>query len=273
MDTTEPNLTSFDEPTLKGAIQRTWGAERAPDDLKARVMALTGQNPEEQPADEASAPVVIASIRPSVWRHPWIRYGLAAAAMVVVGFGLASRLDNRPRGSGVGTPVTMATALSAPIAKGLVDSHDRCSTFPNHDGYPELSPNNFEAIRRRLQDRLGFPVIAGPIEEALGRGGWRFRGAAICNVGDVQAAHLVFVRNGQAISVFSLPRSCCHSPGSESHECEDPNPDHPTALFVWSDGLHCVVGSSEDRSLSVDEVRAVLEQLRPTIAGNGAAPR
>jgi hypothetical protein len=273
MDSTESNLTSFDDPTLKGAIQRTWGAERAPDDLRARVMALTGQNPAELAAEGASAPAVIASIRPSAWRHPWTRYGFAAAAMVVVGFGLASRLDNRPiGGSEHGTPVTMASALPAPIAKGLVDSHDRCSTFPSHDAYPELSPGNYEAIRRRLQDHLGFPVIAGPIEQALDRGGWKFRGAAVCKVGDVPAAHLVFVRNGQAISVFSLPRSCCHSPGSESHACEDPNPDHPIALFVWSDGLHCVVGSSEDRSLSVDEVRAVLEHLRPTIAGN-ATPR
>jgi hypothetical protein len=274
MDQTEPNLTSFDDPALKGGIRRTWGAERAPDALRARVMALTGQNPDEQPAKHASAPAVIASIRPSVWRHPWTRYGMAAAAMVVVGFGLASSLDNRPVGGvGRGTPVTMASALPGPIAKGLVDSHDRCTTFPDHHAYPELSPGNYEAIRRRLQDNLGFPVIAGPIEEALGRGGWRFRGAAVCTVGDVRAAHLVFVRNGQAISVFSLPRSCCKSPGAESQECEDANPDHPIALFVWSNGVHCVVGSSEDRSLSVDEVRAVLEHLRPTVAGNAPAPR
>jgi hypothetical protein len=277
MDPTEPNLASFDDPILRDAIRRTWGAERAPEHLRAQVMALTAQNPAAQfdPASAAAeAPAVITSLRPSIWHQPWIRYGFAAAAMVVVGFALASRLDNRPfSGPQIGAPVTFASTLSQPVAQGLVDSHDRCSTYPNHDAYPELSPGNYEAIRRRLQDQLGFPVIAGPIEEALDRGGWRFRGAAVCKVGDVPAAHLVFVRNGQAISVFSLPRSCCKTSVAESQACEDANPDHPSALFVWSNGVHCVVGSSDDRSLSVDEVRSVLEHLRPTVAGNGPAPR
>ena len=83
--------------------------------------------------------------------------------------------------------------------------------------------------------------------------------------GDHDAAHLVFVRAGQAISIFSLPRSICNDTGGDPRECEDANPDHPVAVFVWSDGVHCVVGSSTDRSLSVDQVRSVLEHLRPTL--------
>ena len=269
MERTETNHPSFDDTGLKAAVCRAWGEEHCPAAVRAGVMSAV----EGVRAQTPNSPVVIATItpstRPSFWQQPWLRYGLAAAAMMVIGFGIASRLDNSSRdniGFG-GTEVTFASTVPAPIAAGLLESHDRCSKYDSHNAFPALTPDNFAAMRRKLEETLGFPVLAGDVEEALGRNGWQFKGAAVCKVGDVNAAHLVFVRNGQAISIFSLPPWSCRHAGPNATECEDANPDHPVAVFVWSDGVHCVVGSSTDRSLSVDEVRTVLEHLRPTLPG------
>lgn len=269
MEPNEPLFPTFDDPGFRGAVRRAWGAERCPDVLRARVMAALAETPRSRV--DAAPPAVIATIppttsQPSFWQHPWLRYGLAAAATVLIGFGVAYRLDDTPFGSerlGTGTEVTFTSTVPPTIAQGLVASHERCSKFEDHSG-AEIPADDFAAMRRRLEKRLKFPVLAGDVEEALGRDGWEFKGAAVCKVGDVEAAHLVFARDRQAISIFSLPPwSCKHS--GLAHECEDPNADHPIAVFVWSDGVHCVVGSSTDRSLSVHQVRAVLEHLRPTL--------
>jgi hypothetical protein len=266
MGPTEPNLASFDDPGLKAAVRRAWGSETAPEALRAKVNSLRSSR--AAPSQVVAPPAVIGSIRPSFWQQPWLRYGFAAAAMVLLGFGIAYKLDpnHSGRSSGIsGTEVTYASTVPQPVARELLESHDRCSKYADHNAYPDLSPDDFSTIRQRLEKRLGFPVLAGNVEEALGRNGWKFKGAAVCKVGDVDAAHLVFVRAGQAISIFSLPRSICNDTGGDPRECEDANPDHPVAVFVWSDGVHCVVGSSTDRSLSVDQVRSVLEHLRPTL--------
>jgi len=268
------DIPAFDDPGLKAAVRRAWGTDRAPDTLRSRVLAVAHAQP------KSSAPAAAGTIRPdrpTLWQHPWLRYGLAAAAMVVVGFGLAYRLDhdrstNELTGTATGTPVTFtSSAVPRSITDPLIQSHERCRRVPTHNAFPNLSHDNFNAVRAQLERRLGFPVLAGPIEQPLGRDGWRFRGAAVCRVGDVDAAHLLFVRGPQAISLFSLPRSGVLAPGPEPRRCEDANPDHPIAVFVCSDGVHCVVGSSPDRSLSVDQVRAVLDHLRPTLPAS--APR
>jgi hypothetical protein len=269
MEPTEAQFQPFDDPGLKRAVGRAWGGERCPAAVRARVLSAVAAT---RPPEGRSPAVIGAPLttRPSFWHQPWLRYGLAAAAMMLLGFGIAWRLDSRDGGiDGVGgipgTEVTFTSTVPAPIARGMLESHERCSKYPNHSSDPQLSGQDFPAIRRRLEEHLGFPVLAGNVEEALGRNGWSFKGAAVCTVGGVSAAHLVFVRQGQAISVFSLPPSSCRHADGQPHECEDPNPDHPAAVFVWSDGVHCVVGSSADRSISVDEVRSVLEHLRSTL--------
>lgn len=257
----------FDDPALKTAVTRAWAGERAPDGLRRRVMELAAAQREEDRL--RIVPAVAPASRGGVWRHPWTRYGLAAAAMVAIGFGLASRLDHRQGGLDLGGGNTLAVTpvLPASLAKELVQRHDRCRQVNASHGLSQTPQGNFDDIRQKLHERLGFPVLAGPIDDGTGRPaeGWTFRGAAVCPVNNVEAAHLVFSRGNQVISVFSLPRGACPTAHGDE-EAEDANPDHPIAVWVWSDGVHCVVGSSDDRSLSVDQVRSVLEHLRPTVA-------
>ena len=40
MDSTETNIASFDDPGLKAAVRGAWGAERAPQSLRAKVAAM-----------------------------------------------------------------------------------------------------------------------------------------------------------------------------------------------------------------------------------------
>ena len=271
MEPTESHVPTFDDPGLKAAVHRAWGGQRCPEALRAQVTAALHASrvtaPEQAAADQPATRLPLRpTTRPSFWQHPWLRYGLAAAATVLIGFGVAYRLDDTPFGRENfrgGTEVTFASTVPQPIAQGLVASHERCSKFEDHNG-AEIPADDFPEMRRRLEERLRFPVLAGDVEEALGVNGWTFKGAAVCKVGDIEAAHLVFARDRQAISIFSLPPWSCRHVG-RAHECEDPNADHPIAVFVWSDGVHCVVGSSKDRSLSVHHVKDVLERLRPTL--------
>src|SRR5687768_4056924 len=125
----DPN--SFDDPTLKDAVRRVWGGEAAPAALRQRVEAM-GIGTVSAPA---SAVLAGGGSRRAGWgtlfRHPMSVYGLAAAAMVVIGFGLASRMNEGPKGQWAGgrtgqygTPATQV--LPASVAKGIVDVHDNC---------------------------------------------------------------------------------------------------------------------------------------------------
>ena len=270
MSTTHPN--SFEEPELKAAVRRVWGGETAPAALRERVQAM-GIGAASAPAADIT-PVAAGQRQSWTWplRYPRSVYGLAAAAMMVIGFAVAYQLDQPPtRPVYWGSTVSSAThstsnpsmppaVLPASVAERLVDVHSRCARLPVHNAFRDIPRDDFDALRRRLENELGFPVLAGPIDG--GRGDWVFRGGAICPVGQVPAAHLVFSRKGQAVSVFSLPRAAFPQANDDEVD-EDRNPDHPLTVFVRPGGIHCIVGSSSDGSLSPEDLRLIGERLRP----------
>src|SRR5688500_10678383 len=98
---TEPHR--FDDPALKAAVRRVWGAERAPAEVSRRI---SGMMHEMRPA--AAAPAVDASpsmvcptpvtADPTFWqRSPFYgAYGLAAAASVLLALGGILCFLNRP---------------------------------------------------------------------------------------------------------------------------------------------------------------------------------
>ena len=279
MTTPDP---TFDDPQLKAAVNRVWGTETAPAYLRERVAAL-GIGAARVPAADVVMPGPLRRRAAWTWplRHPRPLYGLAAAAMMVIGFGIAYQLD-RPSGSRFVSPsytvsdpwpaappprtaptpraTTSPVVLPAKVAEQLFETHARCVSHGDHDGFDDVSRADFDALRQRLERQLGYRVLAGPVDD--GRGRWEFRGGAVCTVGDVRAAHLVFVRNGQAVSVFTLPKSVC--PDARGGEvAEDPNPAHPLAVYVRPNGVQCIVGTSGDGSLFPQQLRLIAESLRP----------
>ena len=270
MTPTDPD--TFHDPDLKASVRRVWGSETAPAALRERIAAMGFGAASAPVADITPAP---AARRPA-WnwslRHPRPLYGLAASLMIVVGFTVAYQLDQPPAWkaasdaygvvsppTGVGVPpATGPSALPSSLFDRLADAHARCVTFPDHDGFKGLARGDFAAVQQKLENELGFSVLAAPLDE--GQGGWNFRGAAVCPVGQVAAAHLVFARKGQAISLFSLPRASC--PRTRTGDVFfDEGRDYAAAVFVRNGGVHCVVGSSADGSLSADALRRIGEGL------------
>ena len=45
-------------------------------------------------------------------------------------------------------------------------------------------------------------------------------------------------------------------------ECEYRDPRHPMAGVICPDGVYCVIGSSPDGSLTLHDVRQILDDLR-----------
>ena len=269
MATTDPN--SFHDPDLKALICRAWGTEAAPVALRERIEAMGIGAGRARAAEITPAPALPASGWPWVLRHPRPLYGLAAAVTMVIGFAVAYQLDQPPAWKSTSgayvvssptapapPPSTLPSALPVNLFERLADAHERCAGYPDHDGFKGVARDDFGAVRQRLQNELGFSVLAGPLEN--GKGDWTFRGAAVCPVGQIAAAHLMFARKRQAVSVFSLPRAACpQARTGDVFESEDP--DHPVAVFVRPGGVQCVVGSSPDGSLSSADLHRIGEGL------------
>ena len=269
MSTSPPN--SFDDPALKAAVCRVWGAETAPAALRQRVEAM-GIGAGTAPAADVTP--AQARPRPSAWiwplRYPRPLYALAAALMMVIGFTVAYRMDQPPAWRSVSPASTasvnlspsstLPTVMPASMAERLLAVHNRCAAEGEHNAFNGVARTDFATLRSRLEEELGFPVLVGPIDSGADR--WQFRGASVCSVGGIPAAHVVFTRKGQAVSVFTLPRSTC--PQARGGEvCEDPDPVHPLTVLVRPEVVHCVVGSSANGSLSPQELRAICARLRP----------
>ena len=93
---------------------------------------------------------------------------------------------------------------------------------------------------------------------------WKFKGAGICAVGDKQAAHLLFVRADEYVSIFSMlaPEECGYSTEDYAALYEK----HPVAGFRQGSALYCVVASSSKRDMSKDELNPMLAKMRTAVA-------
>ena len=266
MTPTDPN--SFHDPELKLALRRVWTAETAPATLRERVQAMGIGAARARAADVMPAPA--RGRRAWAWplRYPRPVYGLAAVVTTVIGFAIAYQLDQPPAWRSASS-VSMVSAnfpdvVPASVARGLVDVHARCQDKPNHESFSDIPRDDLMALRGRLQAQLGFPVLAAPLDDGPER--WDFRGAALCPIGKAPAAHLVFARKGQAVSIFSLPRWSCPD-AHDGQMCEDLDPSHPLAVFVGRRGVHCVIvtGDNPDGSPSPAQLRTLCDRLQPLL--------
>lgn len=235
----------FEDPGLKAAVCRAWGAERCPEAVRRRVMEL-GTSGRSQP--------VVFRLRPL--------FGLAAAALVLIGVGLSWRQwrQTHPGSSSQNTSTPLAV-LPASLASDLVYRHDECSLAPDHRA-PGLTQDDPIELARQMRQQLNFPVLTTRLGDE-----WHFRGAAFCPVGTHRSAHLLYSRNGQpvmTVSIFSLPPIVW--PGDHCADCaEMAKGNHPVAGFSTAKGVYCVVGSAKP-PMTLSEVRRMMEQLRADLA-------
>ena len=223
----EPAVQPFDDPDLKVALRRVLGSESAPAGLRERIAAMSG--------DEAP-PIRVN------WRQSWV-YRLAVAAVLVVGFGgLAYQIwkMNRP------PSYDPALAISDTLYASMLTAH--------HSGAAASGVTTL-AQAEDLKKHIDRPVLVAD----LTRDGWTFDGGGVRKVGEFSAAQLRFSKGKASISVFSLPASAA-SGAQYGAEYDKVFNGSPIAGFLKGPGLYCIVGSSTDGSLNVDEVKRLLAE-------------
>jgi len=247
---------SFNDPSLRTAVRRVWGDERAPRELRQQIAALCTSSGKR--GSRANSEPFSMRIRSTL-------YGLAAAAVFILAVGIAfadwSGGGRRP------LRAPRVVALPGNMATNLFARHDADEKAKKHQ-FAGINQTDFNTMSKELGSQLGFPVLA----TSLPGNGWRFHGASICTVGKIVTAHLIFDRQGkQYISLFSMPvgEVSGSGPGCDYTEVAQ---NHVMAGFATSVGFYCVVGSSSDDSMTVEEVRTIRDELKPIMVNVAPAP-
>jgi hypothetical protein len=261
MNLDRPIVTSFEDPELKSAVRRAWGSEHAPADLRNRVLnALAADSVRDPNAAAVAESNTLPDTRTrAFWRRPAFGWAAAAAAVVLVGMGLAvsGRLGSTSAPVVASAPVV--PSIPTRLAAAMVRTHDSCLRLhaDDHHLFHAAPKDDFGKIARAMSARLDHPVIAATVGD-----GWDFRGAAICPVVGLKSGHLVFARDDAAISVFSLPASAALANCPDHQNCEAAVNGHPMAGFVENGGFYCVVATPGGK-LVVDaqHVKTLRDQL------------
>ena len=185
--------------------------------------------------------------------HRAIIWQWAAAAVILVGLtGLILRASYE-RSHPVGGQTLLA----------MVKTHDFCCRSGNPHQRPGIPQNNFVLMGQTLASKINEPVLAAEMDN-----GWKFVGAAMCPVNGKPSAHLVYRRNGQWLSIFSIPASSCEKVRDGAFGGQQIN-DHMIAGFARTGGVYCMVGSCPQKNLQLDEIQQLLKKHQ----GDLIAPR
>jgi len=240
---------SFNDPALRAAVRRAWSDERAPQELRQQIVALCGGT-----ATRGTSRSKWRNHEPLSMRIRSNLYQFAAAAMLLLAIGIVFADWNS--GGRLPRRAPRVVALPLTLSNDLYARHDADAKIADHK-LAGISQTDFHSMSKQLQQRLNFPVLAADIP------GWKFHGANICKVGNIVTSHLVFDRYGkQYISLFSMPvtqvadstRACDYSEVTNKHVM---------AGFTTEVGFYCLVGSSVDDSITIEEVRTIRDELKP----------
>ena len=255
----------FDDPGLKSAIHRAWGAEQAPQRLRARIgrLVATAGSVEDLPAPA------------SAWDRLQGRvYGMTAAAVILLCVGLLilyyqGTFDRTLlRGIAMSAqPISLPSKTEMPLslAQSMVATHNSCGKLHDHRLVPDLAADTYPALSLKLTADLGFPVIARGIGAD-----WKFKGACECTVEALRGSHLLFARGDERVSVFSLPSSCMMGVPPGAH-FDGTAQGHPVAGFSRGGAVYAVVGSSPNATVTPAVVMSIRDgffgQFDPTMCG------
>lgn len=226
---------SFEDKGFKEAVARAWPKETAPVDLRARVTRSLAQQPRQRHANWRLYPVAIAA-------------GVLLLVTLAVVF---------MRGGS-----TSAGALPVQLADDMVMRHEWCTALDDHHNFP-ADRADFPQMRTQFESRLGHSVLVARLP-----GDWTFQGSAICPVGRLRAAHLVFLARGKSVSMFSLA-----SDSVRAGDFSTTRGNTVIAGFAQTGRVYALVGDSKDGSLKVADLEQMRDVLRPQLAMRSPVPQ
>ena len=244
----------FEDPGLKVALKRIYGGERAPADLRERLMRSLSDSSPMSPISQSTIftdrPIPAAApIRLAFWSQPAFR---AAAALFLVALaGIFYYASN--------TSAASASPIQQDALLAMIDTHDHCCAAEHEQHQePELpTPTPTLALDRTVVGR----TLAQKLKQAiwvpdLSAEGWQLAGAAICTVGARQSAHLIYKRGDHKLSVFSMSGEGCS--GKEG-ACGQELRDHVIAGVAKGGAVHCIVAHCPEKSIKQDHVNKILK--------------
>ena len=236
---------NFEDASLKSAVRRAWGNERAPESLRKSIALMATPTPTTPPARGWPKFLGSSPIK-------------SVAAAVLLSIGLAYLGYQAYRMTRPAQVRVMVERIPDSMAHKLADDHDRLLADANKWS-PDLPRDNPDQLAATLKKKLNYvPMTASPGD------GFALVGTA--SLGKGNGAELLYQKGNQTVSVFSLPAS--DVPMCDNNAILGGNaPNHPMAGFVHDRGFYMLVGSSADNSMSLSDVQALRDKLRPSIPG------
>jgi hypothetical protein len=258
----------FDDPALREAVRRACVRETAPPELRRRIegmmtaggLAAAAASPHVSPAapaaPSASKP---AKTPPSRWR---ISLGespyktLAAAAIAIIAVSIAAIQIRNSIGPSKSNVPPAAVTFPAAFAAELVRTHVNFAKYPDHQTIQGATPTTMTAELTKL---AGVPVAATELGD-----GWLFKGASTTTVSGTKAAHLLFARGNDLLSLFSMPAPPSYNQGA-SYPYHATIDGHPMAGFVHNGAIYCLVGSSPSGDITQKSIDPLLAKVQNSV--------
>jgi len=145
-----------------------------------------------------------------------------------------------------------ATTLPKELARAMTKQHDAAvagGTMRSADGL----------TRDQVREQLGAHVSQFVAKPGFGSE-WKLKSFGECTIAEQHAAQMIFENNGQFVSVISLPSKVVpEAPDLSGYtQLQD---GHPMSGFIKGAGMHCVIGSAGARTLSLEDVEGMRNDL------------
>jgi mycothiol system anti-sigma-R factor len=247
---------------FRATLQASYTPERAPDALRARIMASLQQQAQ---AELAAAPVPAPALAPAVAAAPrrraWAPWAAAAAlaALTVGAATLWSGFGPSPAPAAVDVAAPPEAAREAIVAES-VNLHRR--NLP-----VEITGPSDARVRYWFHGKVDFPVNL-PRFDRVRQENVNLLGARLSNLREKQAAYVVYEARGQKLSVMVFDdqhrvRRVAAAPRARADEREIYNAGGYNVAIVEDDGVTYSITSELPRE---DMVKLVNAAFQPNAA-------